>query len=355
MGRCCVPNCRGNYDNGPKVRLFSFPRDAKRRAEWQRAVRRSDVDVRLLKDPKVCERHFKSEHLHTTSTYTDCDGRTIEAPMKLTRLTPDAFPAIFPDCPSYISDSGTSREEPELKRKRTENELLQKAIHESQAAFEKEKKQYKVCNLGELISRVNERPNKKFWCTTACETCLIVAHIEPALQAPEMLVSVVVTEDLSVSVYFKCAPLVSDDVCIPDEVRDVRVLDSLLDSVERYCEKKARQQEDKVGGVLRLVLSLLDDICDDELHDDERADALIFLKEQCKLLTKKSNGVRYSAELLVFSSILHTISPHAYKFFRHSNNLVLPHDTTIKRVCAAHDVSPSKEEGFLRYIKAQTP
>uniref|UniRef100_A0A6G5AEW5 Putative transposable element n=1 Tax=Rhipicephalus microplus TaxID=6941 RepID=A0A6G5AEW5_RHIMP len=272
MGRCCVPNCRGNYDNGPKVRLFSFPRDAKRRAEWQRAVRRRDVDVRLLKDPKVsciertpseltrflviipgdsnwcffwcsghaqvCERHFKSEHLRTTSTYTDCDGRTIEAPMKLTRLTPDAFPAIFPDCPSYISDSRTPREEPELKRKRTENELLQKAIHESQAAFENEEKQYKVCNLGELISRVNERPNKKFWCTTACETCLIVAHIEPALQAPEMLVSVVVTEDLSVSVYFKCAPLVSDDVCIPDEVRDVRVLDNLLDSVERYCEKE---------------------------------------------------------------------------------------------------------------------
>ncbi|KAL3195186.1 hypothetical protein MRX96_001860 [Rhipicephalus microplus] len=78
-----------------------------------------------------------------------------------------------------------------------------------------------------------------------CETCLIVAHIEPALQAPEMLVSVVVTEDLSVSVYFKCAPLVSDDVCIPDEFRDVHVLDNLLDSVERYCEKKARQQEEK--------------------------------------------------------------------------------------------------------------
>ncbi|XP_075730375.1 uncharacterized protein LOC142772129 [Rhipicephalus microplus] len=105
------------------------------------------------------------------------------------------------------------------------------------------------------------------------------------------------TEDLSVSVYFKCAPLVSDDVCIPDKVRDVRVLDNLLDSVERYCEKKARQQEDKVGGVLRLVLFLLDDICDDELHDDERADALIFLKEQCKLLTKKSSGMRRELEV----------------------------------------------------------
>ncbi|CAN7939869.1 unnamed protein product, partial [Ixodes pacificus] len=155
MGRCCVPNCRGNYDNGPKVRLFSFPRDVKRRAEWQRAVRRRDVDVGLLKDPKVCERHFKPDHLCTTSTYTDCDGRTIEAPMKLTRLTPDAFPAIFPDCPSYISDARKSREEPEVKRKRTENELLQKTIQESLTAFEEEEKQHKVHNLCQLISRVN--------------------------------------------------------------------------------------------------------------------------------------------------------------------------------------------------------
>ncbi|KAH7931772.1 hypothetical protein HPB52_025342 [Rhipicephalus sanguineus] len=60
-----------------------------------------------------------------------------------------------------------------------------------------------------------------------------------------MLVSVVVTEDLSVSVYFKCAPLVSDDVAFLTK-SVIRVLDNLLDSVERYCEKKARQQEDKV-------------------------------------------------------------------------------------------------------------
>ncbi|XP_077553229.1 uncharacterized protein LOC144168002 [Haemaphysalis longicornis] len=85
MGRCCVPMCRGNYDGGPKVRLFSFPRDPKRRDDWKRAVRRDDVDVAQLKDPKlseiVCERHFKPQYLRTTSTYTDVDGRTIEAPM----------------------------------------------------------------------------------------------------------------------------------------------------------------------------------------------------------------------------------------------------------------------------------
>ncbi|KAG0433655.1 hypothetical protein HPB47_019692 [Ixodes persulcatus] len=52
-------------------------------------------------------------------------------------------------------------------------------------------------------------------------------------------------KDLSVRVYFKYAPLVSDDVCIPCEIRDVRVLDNLLDDVEHSIEKKAHQQEDK--------------------------------------------------------------------------------------------------------------
>lgn len=110
-----------------------------------------------------------------------------------------------------------------------ENELLQKAVQKSRAAYEKAEKKYKVHSLSELISRVNERRDRKFWCTTACETCLIFAHTKPALQPPELLMSVVVSEDLSVRMYFKCAPFVSDDVCIPAQIRDVRVLDNLLD------------------------------------------------------------------------------------------------------------------------------
>ncbi|KAH7934252.1 hypothetical protein HPB49_023707 [Dermacentor silvarum] len=57
MGRCCVLNCRGNYDNGPKVRVFSFPKDD-RRAKWERAVRRDDSDNRSLREPKG---KFKNE------------------------------------------------------------------------------------------------------------------------------------------------------------------------------------------------------------------------------------------------------------------------------------------------------
>lgn len=40
--RCCVPNCRGNYDNGPRVSVFSFPKDEDLRRKWTRAIHRKN-------------------------------------------------------------------------------------------------------------------------------------------------------------------------------------------------------------------------------------------------------------------------------------------------------------------------
>lgn len=40
MGRCCVPGCRDNYDNGPEVHIFSFSSDDTRKKTWFKAVPR---------------------------------------------------------------------------------------------------------------------------------------------------------------------------------------------------------------------------------------------------------------------------------------------------------------------------
>ena len=39
---CCVPNCRGNYRNGPKVNVFGFPRDEELKKKWVHAIRREN-------------------------------------------------------------------------------------------------------------------------------------------------------------------------------------------------------------------------------------------------------------------------------------------------------------------------
>ncbi|KAH8040551.1 hypothetical protein HPB51_011340 [Rhipicephalus microplus] len=278
MGRCCVPNCKGNYDNGPKMRLFSFPSDPVRKAKWQRAVWRDDIDVCQLKNPQVCELHFKAEHFRTTSKYTDGDGRTIEVPMKLTWPMPDVVSTIFPGCPSYLSDSQTSQEE----RRRKENEQLLEAIQESALAFAAEQDENKVENFEDITSRLTRLDQKKFWSQTVCESCVIFAHVRPTDHAPDLLSSVCVSSDLCVRVFWKRALLKSNDnLKIPEKIQDFRRLVELLDNVEDFCTTKAPQEDDKVNSTLRLFCTLLQDVTTEGLVDDESADVLKFLKEQC--------------------------------------------------------------------------
>ncbi|KAJ8883008.1 hypothetical protein PR048_014847 [Dryococelus australis] len=40
--RCCVPKCRGNYDNGPKVSVFGFPKDTNLKQKWIAAIHRQN-------------------------------------------------------------------------------------------------------------------------------------------------------------------------------------------------------------------------------------------------------------------------------------------------------------------------
>ena len=40
--KCCVPNCRGNYDSENKVRVFRFPADDRVKNVWLQHISRKD-------------------------------------------------------------------------------------------------------------------------------------------------------------------------------------------------------------------------------------------------------------------------------------------------------------------------
>ena len=40
--KCCVPECKGNYKSGPRVAVFSFPKDEDLRQKWIHAIKRKD-------------------------------------------------------------------------------------------------------------------------------------------------------------------------------------------------------------------------------------------------------------------------------------------------------------------------
>ncbi|KAH7944734.1 hypothetical protein HPB51_028550 [Rhipicephalus microplus] len=91
-GCCSAPNCRSNYAGQPNVRVHVFPNDPVRRAAWTRAVPRKDFAP--TKNTVLCEKHFVSSDYVKTSKYTDVKtGKTIEVPLKVFRLKPDAVPS----------------------------------------------------------------------------------------------------------------------------------------------------------------------------------------------------------------------------------------------------------------------
>lgn len=81
-------------------------------------------------------------------------------------------------------------------------------------------------------------------------------------------------------------------------------------------------------------------------------EVLKFLKSQVDLVL--DNAGRYPPDLLVFASLLLTISPHAYTLLRRSMKLNMPHPDTIRRLCSSCDASPvteQQESSFLSYAK----
>ncbi|XP_035223029.1 THAP domain-containing protein 6-like [Stegodyphus dumicola] len=81
-GRCCVPLCKGNYPTGPKVSVFSFPKNEDLKREWLSAIQRKDFSPK--KSSKVCELHFKkSDFKVEASAFDSKNGILISAPLQV--------------------------------------------------------------------------------------------------------------------------------------------------------------------------------------------------------------------------------------------------------------------------------
>ena len=78
---------------------------------------------------------------------------------------------------------------------------------------------------------------------------------------------------------------------------------------------------------------------------------IFFVYEQLQLLTTKK---LYSYDYLIFRSIFHNLSPHAYRFLRNSGKIILPCYTTLRRITINSSMDPlneHQEDTFLFYIK----
>ncbi|XP_049269019.1 uncharacterized protein LOC119382267 [Rhipicephalus sanguineus] len=126
--KCCVPQCRGNYDSTYKVRVFRFPQDDELRRKWLRAIPRDSFIPSQYS--RVCELHFAPEDITQEASYIDEEtGRTVTAPLLSPRILPGVIPSKFPSCPAFLSKECARRESPDSKRQLSRQHLQNQRKH----------------------------------------------------------------------------------------------------------------------------------------------------------------------------------------------------------------------------------
>ncbi|KAH7960325.1 hypothetical protein HPB49_018722 [Dermacentor silvarum] len=194
-----------------------------------------------------------------------------------------------------------------------------------------------------------------FWTIKANDRCVMFFRIEDN-PSTHVRFSVTVFADLSLAVSAGMIKLASLPCggAVPDAVRDIRTLSLPLRQLgNQMRETPGVASASKTATVLQHIGSLLNELSQDSGTTEEHCALFRLLNEQIALALAASIR-RYSAETLVFSSILNSISPHAFNFARSASTLTSPHPATLRRVCSKYGGDPLKEQNeatFLSYVR----
>ncbi|XP_054715473.1 THAP domain-containing protein 5-like [Uloborus diversus] len=174
---CCVPKCKGNYNQENRVVVFSFPKNEELLQKWMKAIPRENLVV--TKNTRVCEKHFQNDDIERhTSFYKESSGETLTAKLKKPRLKYGAIPSIFPNCPKYLSSVKNIRDDPIKKKRYLEEKHINKALEDSLRSKEDFDKRFAFSNFNEMKKcfQLNEVPS--FWSIIEKDQNLIFLAIQ---------------------------------------------------------------------------------------------------------------------------------------------------------------------------------
>jgi predicted nucleic acid binding AN1-type Zn finger protein len=296
---------------------------------------------------QVCELHFDKGDIESEVNFLDGSLNKIVVPLKRYRLRQNAIPSIMPNCPSYLSTKIVSRESAAERRCRKEDAFMKIAVASSIASNVEYEKKISVQDFQMCIDKVkNETFNG--WTVIYQEECIIfsVLKLNPV---PKIIISAVIDKNLSLNVCkdsFKINSL--NKRKLPWKIETISDIHSVLSDAIKLCDHSTETLNDHINFLCDSISSL----CEHFVMDDNVSEKLSFISQQLKLITLKQPS--YLPNFVVFCSILHSISPHAYKFLRHSDIVTIPHPKTLYKMCLNVGASPQLEQydaNFLSFIK----
>lgn len=259
------------------------------------------------------------------------------------------MPSKFPNLPGYLSsNSKTPREGPDDRRKRHEEDYLKLALQKSAAEQKNYDSKRMFSSLDDLHAKI-EYIDTSVWTVFRKTDQIIFAKIITDT-APVIECSLVIDDKLSTSAYiYETQVYKLGTYSFPLNISHIDTLNNIFEAlIKSVCVKKSDATD-----IMKTVIYLLKKMmkCD---GNEMLKLQLKFIEEQLSLCFLNKNGLRYSSDLMIFSALFFNMAPHAYNFVRNSKNILLPHPSTIRRICLSYDVKPDAEtlnSNFLMYVR----
>lgn len=318
--KCSVTGCKSNYDsNQGSFSVFTIPSEEQRRKLWLRKIPRKNWTPGPT--ARVCELHFDPKFISRTEEFIDKEGNKKLFPRKRPILLADAVPTKFHNLPAYLScESKPERNDPE-KRRKVIAERQDKAVSESiPNEF--------ISSFNELLNFYKKYVNSSEWKFEVGDN--LIAYIIDFSAAPKVKVSLKINSALHVTVYQNGFEVPSADlewvIAKNNPLTHWFQFESLLN---RYAENSSAHEPSQLF-LQETVSSCMQQLISCFQEDEETAVKLKFLSEQFKLAFCCSrNARRYSPEMLVYSFMIHMLSPACYDALRSNSLLTLPHENRL--------------------------
>lgn len=241
------------------------------------------------------------------------------------------------------------KEDPSKRRERLENEHLSTVISASLETFSQYNKEHNFDSFQDFKDKMPHLMPEDWIISKKSDYIdYILMSDEPY---PVLKCVVRVNNNLLVDIFSDNIKLkVLGRRTFPSKVGNFNEIDNILEC----CMKHFIKSTDKdylVERYIQVINNALDKLLEQNLECEK---AVSFFKEQISLLNVCKTKSRYSPQFLIFSSLLHSISPHAYCFFRSSNYVRLPSPSTLKLLSSKLGANPKFEQNnMLRYISSK--
>lgn len=288
--------------------------------------------------------------MRTTDVMDSSSGKVVRIPLSFPRLKDGVSPTIFQGYPvSMAKSAAESRPSPSEKRVKVDMEQLSSAIQQSIKEYEEYETKRTFSSLSELKRLLKDFLVNSSWTVIYPNDREIHFYLLSYSPAPFISKSIIIDTDLNVFAFHKTQKITKfDKFEFPLKIKH---MNKLMDVLSAFAKENIQWNVDVSIAIINDMLISLKHIV---THDKKLV--VDFLSEQLLLLVTKKNALHYSSDLLIFCSLLFSISPHAYRFLRDSNHVIFPHPSTIERLCSSFKLNPQIEQqsnNFLLYAKTR--